>query len=80
MKLYLLSQTENTGYDKFDSCVVAARNEDEARTVHPYGDESDWTCPYPSWASCSANVSVRLIGLSVAGIERGVICASFNAG
>jgi len=35
MKLYLLSQSINDGYDTFDSCVVCAEDEQEARTIHP---------------------------------------------
>ena len=38
MNLYLLTQTVNRGYDTFDSCVVCAPNEDQAKTIHPYGD------------------------------------------
>jgi hypothetical protein len=38
MNLYLLSQTENRGYDTFDSCVVCAPNEEQAKTTHPCGD------------------------------------------
>ena len=35
MKLYLLSQEVVTGYDTYDSAVVAAESEDDARTIHP---------------------------------------------
>ena len=35
MKLYLLSQDVNNGYDTYDSCVVCAEDEDAARRVHP---------------------------------------------
>ena len=38
MKLYLLTQTDNRGYDTFDSCVVCAPSEEEAREIHPRGD------------------------------------------
>ena len=36
MNIYLLSQSKNTGYDTWDSCVVIAKDEDEARMTHPY--------------------------------------------
>ena len=35
MKLYKLTQTVITGYDVFDSCVVAARTAADARRMHP---------------------------------------------
>jgi hypothetical protein len=58
MRLYLLTQNENTGYDTYDSCVVAAKDEDQARGMFPGKDkktvradlerdlweEYDWIC------------------------------------
>jgi hypothetical protein len=43
MKLYKISQEENRDYDTYDSAVVIAESEDEARFMHPY-----WygECPY----------------------------------
>ena len=35
MNIYLISQDINCGYDTYDSCVVIAESEDDARTVHP---------------------------------------------
>ena len=35
MKLWLISQTENEGYDTYDSAVVAAETENAARLIHP---------------------------------------------
>jgi len=35
MNLYLISQTINNGYDTYDSAVVCAESEDEARKIHP---------------------------------------------
>lgn len=35
MNIYLLSQTENNGYDTYDSCVVIAETEKEAKLIHP---------------------------------------------
>ena len=37
MKLYLLKQNTNEGYDTYDSCVVCAKDEETARHIHP-----DW--------------------------------------
>ncbi len=35
MKIYLLSQDVVNGYDTYDSAIVIAENEDEARKIHP---------------------------------------------
>ena len=45
MKLWCISQTDNDGYDTFDSAVVAAETESDARAIHPYGHvypEGSW--------------------------------------
>ena len=36
MKLFLLSQDYVSGYDTYDSAVVAAESESDARNIHPY--------------------------------------------
>jgi len=35
MNLYLISQDANDGYDTYDSAVVAAKSENDARTINP---------------------------------------------
>lgn len=35
MNIYKLSQEHVVGYDTYDSCVVIAKNEKEARAIHP---------------------------------------------
>lgn len=35
MKLFYLTQEESTGYDTYDSCVVAAETPAEAVRIHP---------------------------------------------
>lgn len=40
MKIYKLSQNINNGYDTYDSVVVVAENEDDAKRIHP--SESWW--------------------------------------
>ncbi len=77
MKLYLISQVENDDYDTYDSAVVAAESEDEARLIRPGGTE--WGCAY-EWAKSPAAVSVKLIGEAVEGVEPGVVLSGFNVG
>lgn len=40
MKLFLVSQDVNNGYDTYSNMVVCAENEEKARLTHPY--KSDW--------------------------------------
>lgn len=37
MKIFLISQNDNRGYDTYSDAVVAAPDEDTARTMHPNG-------------------------------------------
>lgn len=81
MNLYKISQTENRGYDTYDSAVVCAKSHDEARKIQPGGDQrvNHWE-PNGTWASKPENVSVEKLGLARASVKAGVVCASFNAG
>lgn len=78
MNLYKISQNVSQGYDKYDSAVVAAESEEQARNTHPTGTW-DNERRYSEWAEPS-QVTVELIGVATTGVEAGVIVASFNAG
>ena len=82
MKLFKISQSENGGYDTFDSAVVVAKDETDAASIHPMlvwgGNRQDWHST--TWAYSPAKVDVEYLGDAADGIERGVIVASFNAG
>lgn len=75
--IYIISQEVNKGYDTFDSAVVAARNEDEARNIHPSGNIPIWLsewCP-PEY------VKVQFLSKAPKALKPGtIICASYNAG
>jgi len=85
MNLYLIRQKQNNGYDTFDSAVVCAESEEAAARIHPSGysddwaKEGDWEDSYSCWASHPSQVKVKLLGVASPAIERGIICASFNA-
>ena len=81
MKLYLLSQNDNNDYDTYDSCVVCAENEEDAKTIAPNG--SVYTVPtkrYSNWALSKETILCEEIGEANKSQIRGVIIASFNAG
>lgn len=83
MKLYLyrIWQTVNNDYDTYDSAVVCAENEDEARATPPCAEKefleySEW---HRYWCY-EKDVNVEYIGEAAEGISKGVIVASFNQG
>ena len=68
MKIYLLSQDFLNDYDIYDSAIVIAENEDEARKIHPnrlvtHITNGQWMGTYPGggeykkesfdWVRCS---------------------------
>lgn len=83
MKLWLIKQSVNNGYDTFDSAVVVAPDDLAARLIHPHGGGSEPEISrryYSCWAPI-LDVEVEYLGEAVPGSEAGdVICASFNAG
>lgn len=78
MKLFHISQTENNNWDTFDSAVVAAETDKDARNIHPIRD--GWEPGDGTWCSSPDKVIVRYLGEARKGTLPGVICASFNAG
>lgn len=96
MKLYRLSQNDNSGYDTYDSMVVAAKDETAARLIHPSGytwDDGRWIAYRidgtkfdahdahdGTWANSPEKVQVEYIGEAEETITEGTICTSFNAG
>jgi len=74
MNLYIISQSVKEGYDTYDSMVVAAETEEDARGILP----SNTAIELFKWAE-KEHVSARLIGEAIDGTESGVILASYNA-
>ena len=71
LKLYLISQDSNKGYDTYDSAVVCCKNEQDAKNSK-LGEFDYWVTP--------DKVKVELIGDAKKGLKEGIICSSFNAG
>lgn len=84
LKLYLLTQSQNNGYDTYDSCIVAAEDIEAARRTAPSDylvfTEATQTFNSDSWANDLSAVNAQLIGIADNDIKKGVILASFNAG
>lgn len=84
MKLWCVHQEKNRGYDTFDSFVVAAETQDEARLYHPLRSRLDpddpmWSEHYNCWCH-HRHVSVEYLGEARPGHPPGIVIASFNAG
>lgn len=86
MNIYLLTQDLVTGYDTYDSMIVAAESEEEAVKIHPDYDldleRFKAVKDYPTWPSYNDidKIIVIFIGVAAENIKKGVILASFNAG
>ena len=86
MYLYLIKQRVNNNYDTYDSAVVIASSEEEAKTIHPSGyrwEKEEWGTD--CWGAIAEwttpeNVAVVLIGTATSGKIGDVVVASFNAG
>jgi hypothetical protein len=93
--LYLLTQNTNRNYDTFDSCVVAAESVEDAKRVHPYGEEYEYRESAGEWGRWGhsgywlddrtwakpENVTATRIGVADPSIKAGtVVLASFTAG
>jgi hypothetical protein len=78
MKLYLLSQDENSGYDTYDSCVVAAKSPAEAIHINP--SWCGWGSQSHTWAKSPDKVNCEELGTAKRGTKPGLIISSFNAG
>lgn len=84
MNLYLLEQDEITGWNTYDSCVVAAEDETAAKLIHPregsITDNDGWNSKGYDWPNKPESINASLLGIAELGTSAGVICASFNAG
>lgn len=86
MNLYLLTQTQIVGYDCYDSCIVCAENEEEAKRINPMGgvipeSDSDEKATFLGyWASSAEHVSCEFIGIASDDVEKGIVLSSYNAG
>ena len=94
MKLWLISQNVNNDYDTYDSAVVAAESEEEARVIYPGDSDYKWSgsgwqyhshdgqvfnMSGYSWVDPAA-VDVQFLSDGYEGEAGTVVCASFNAG
>ena len=79
MKLWKLTQTEKRGRDTFESIVVSAETEEDAKSMHPYHNWplNSWQLGWRTWASSPANVTAEYLGEAREGMPVTWICESF---
>lgn len=82
MNIYKVERPDDGwGYDEYDSFVVIANDESEARNTHPSGGGVDTdTFSRGNWPVKLADLVVTLIGVANPEVNPGVVVASFNAG
>lgn len=79
LNLYLISQDKNTDKDHFDSAVVCAKNEYDAKGINPYGGrwgrDNKWSF---GWANHPRQVKVQFLGIAGGALKEGqVIVGSY---
>lgn len=83
MNLYLITRNDDGDYDQYDSAVVAAPNEEVAKSFIEEELEY-WThsyyIDYHIERLAPLDIAIELIGTAVDGIESGIVVASYNAG
>jgi len=77
VNLYKISQTDNDDWDTYDSAIVCAASEDDARQINPGGR---WNSSLDGWCKSPDLVTVELLGTANDDIPAGVVLSSFNAG
>lgn len=82
LNLYLITLKKYVDYDMYDSAVVAAYSEEEAKEIHPNGYAQSLTEDTGTWTVNSKDVGVELIGFVTGDYYKAgdVVCSSFNAG
>lgn len=87
MKIWRISQKANNYWDTYDSAVVFAETEEDARMTHPIKYEFEkgevWDGKHRNYGPwCDAkDVTVEYLGTTDRVVpNKTVICASFNVG
>ncbi len=79
MNLYLLT-SDTYGYSVFESCVVAAINEEAAKLIHPYTGLDTPTSIFDIKSWDFKTVKAKFIGTTDIYDHGSVVLASFNVG
>lgn len=73
MKLYMISRTEDIGYDEYDSFVIAAESQEQARQIAADANGDEGRAP---WLDSTRSICREIDAKS----EKGIVLRSFQAG
>lgn len=73
MNVYLLERTDYWSYDMYDSAVVVAKDEEEAKNLFP----KHFSKTYDPLVK---DIIVTIIATEAVKTDADIICASYNAG
>ena len=82
MNLYLITRNDDVDYDQYDSAVVAAPDEEDAKALIEQ-DLDDWThygYVYHKKVNTKLDITIKLIGTAIDEMQYGIVVDSFNAG
>lgn len=82
LMIYVIKQGKVRGYDTYDAAVVIAESKEEARRMHPSGDNDQWRTEIwrRSWVTDPEDVEVERIGVAVIGSRKGVVVSNYKGG
>lgn len=83
MNLYLIERDDTVNYEEYDSAIVAAESEDDAKTIHPNKENphpvGERRRPFDGWPDTWVSIShvkATYIGEAKPEMPRGVVLAS----
>jgi hypothetical protein len=80
MNLYLITCSSfGNRYDEYIGAVVVAETAEQARSIHPSGDQKRWDTDRGDWVTDPAHVNAQLIGVTQFKKPR-VLLDSYNRG
>jgi hypothetical protein len=83
VNIYKISQSVNRKCETYRSAVVVAETEEEAKHIHPAGEQDDFNEWYKQfhngWVD-PKDVMAELLGAAIPGVEKGVILAEYVEG
>lgn len=86
MNLYLITRNDGVDYDQYDSAVVAAPDEEDAKALIEqdlYGwTNTDWKYVEKGLVEIHTelDITIELIGTAIDEMQYGIVVDSFNAG
>jgi len=80
LKLYLLTQNDNTDSEALNAMIVCAKSKKRAKQIHPDQNIKNfkWNLPWSTWADSPEKVKVKYLGKAGVNVKPGIIMTTFN--